>query len=51
MRGKNKTSLREIKVANKSIEASLQLLVEKAVNSFKEGCNIKIENLETSFWR
>ena len=36
MPGKNKTSLREIQVADKSIEASLQLLVEKAVKSFKE---------------
>ena len=47
MPGKNRTSLREIQVADKSIEASLQLLVEKAVKSFKEECNKKIEDLKT----
>ena len=33
--------------ADKSIEASLQLLVEKAVKSFKEEYNKKIEDLKT----
>ena len=47
MPSKNKTSLREIQMADKSIEATLQLLVEKAVKSFKEECNKKIENLKT----
>ena len=47
MPGKNKTLLREIQVADKSIEASLQLLVEKAVKSFQEECNKKIEDLKT----
>ena len=47
MPGKNKTSLREIQVADKSIKASLQLLEEEAVKSFKEECNKKIEDLKT----
>ena len=47
MPGKNKSSLTEIQVADKSIEAFLQLLVEKAVKSFKEECNKKIEDLKT----
>ena len=47
MPGKNKTLLREIQVADKSIAASLQLLVEKAVKSFQEECNKKIEDLKT----
>ena len=34
-------------MAYKSIEASLKLLVEKAVKSFKEECNKKIEDLNT----
>ena len=34
-------------MADKSIEVSLQLLVEKAVKSFKEECNKKIEDLKT----
>ena len=47
MPGKNKTSLREIQVTNKNIdlEASLPLLVEKAVKSFKEECNKLIKKL------
>ena len=48
MPGKNKTSLMEIQVADKSIiEASSQLLVEKAVKLFKKECNKKIEDLKT----
>ena len=47
MPGKNKISLRKIQVADKSIEASLQLLVKKAIKSFKEECNKKIEDLKT----
>ena len=47
MPGKNRTSLREIQVADKSIEASLQLPVEKAVKLFKEECNKKNEDLKT----
>ena len=34
-------------MADKTIEDSLKLLVEKAVKSFKEECNKKIEDLNT----
>ena len=47
MPGKNKTSLRELQEADKSIEASLQLLVERAIKLFKEKSNKEIEDPKT----
>ena len=41
MPGKNKTSLREIQAADKSIKAFVLSPMEKSVNSFKQVCNKK----------